>query len=61
MRKILVILVLSSFNSFAFNKDLSLINGKWDCSPKPNDEMVLINTIEYKTKNMSFIHHGTVT
>jgi hypothetical protein len=61
MRKILVLLMLFSFNSVAFENDLLLINGIWDCSPEPDSEMILINTIEYRVKDMSFTHNGRVT
>ena len=53
--------MLFSFNSFAFDNDLSMINGKWDCSPEANSEMILVNIIEYKAKDMSYTHNGKVT
>jgi hypothetical protein len=61
MRKILVLFVLFSLNSFAFENDLLKINGKWDCSPKANGEMALVSIVEYRTQDMSFTHNGKVT
>jgi hypothetical protein len=61
MRKILVLFMFFSLNSFAFANDLLKINGKWDCSPEANGEMVLISIVEYRTQDMSFTHNGKVT
>ena len=61
MRNILILTALICFNSVAFEKEKLLINGKWDCSPEPSSEMVLVNTIEYRFKDMSFTHFGRVT
>lgn len=61
MRKILLLLVFFSINAFAFDNDLSMINGKWDCSPEANGEMILLNIIEYKVQDMSYTHNGKVT
>ena len=61
MRKILVLLMLFTVNSFAIENDMTMVNGKWDCSPEENGEMLLVNLIEYRTQDMSFIHDGKVT
>jgi hypothetical protein len=61
MRKILILSILLSLNSYAFDNDFSMIDGKWDCSPEPNGEMILVSIIEYKTQNMSYSHNGMVT
>ncbi|MCL1051119.1 hypothetical protein L2755_16015 [Shewanella abyssi] len=61
MHKTLVLLMLFTANSFAFENNLSMLNGKWDCSPEANGELKLVNIVEYRTQDMSFIHHGKVT